>query len=33
MTQKCMRQDHGMESMRHKLVTDAISKDHVVEIM
>ena len=33
MTQKCMRQDHVMEAMRHKLVMDAISQDHVAEIM
>ena len=34
MTQKCMRQDHVMvQAMRHKLVMDAISQDHVVEVM
>ena len=31
MTQKCMRPDHVMEAMRHKLVMDAISQDHVAD--
>ena len=29
---QCMRQDHVMEAMRHKLVMDAISQDHVAEV-